>query len=241
MNTNKLSIAIVIPGHLRYWTDCKENFLENLYDESHNIDVFIDTYNSVFRTDYHSYNEFEKKHFLDEKQIKQLFDGINVVSFNIDDDDTKHSQETKLKNVHESLVQHKKKYDLIVRTRFDIFLEKKINYFEIYKQCMENPKLIFIGKGGADGLLNDMFAVCLPEAFDIYADRFKYGDVAWQEEHMHGSLKQINFHHGIVYNTDTWILLKRVDGNIYLANTSVADTIIELAVAKAAFAYKMEI
>jgi hypothetical protein len=209
---NKLKIAIVIPGHIRWWLDCKENFLQNFYDTNHDIDVFVDTYNSVFRSD--KFEEQKKKQFLSVEEIKNLFSGINVVSIDIQSDGKNTCQEAKLISIHEKLCSYEKKYDLIVRTRFDITLDTKINYLSIYDQCIKNPKLIFIGQGGSDGLLNDMFAVCLPETFNIYVNRFKYGDVQPPEGLLHGSLKRIKEIHGIVYNTETWIYLKRINGQI---------------------------
>lgn len=214
---NKLNIGIIIPGHLRWWQDCKENFLKNIYDISHNIDVYIDTYETVFRSNGRSYGESDKKIFLNMEQIIKLFEGINVVYYNVEKEDKFSSQETKLKNAYEQLTESKKKYDLIMRTRFDLMVENKIDYNLIYEQCSKKPNLIFIGKGGGDGLLNDMFAICFPKSFEIYVDRFKYGDVddvkKW-EGLQHGSLKQIIKHHNIEYNTDTWVFLKRTENFI---------------------------
>ena len=210
-----MNIAIIIPGHLRYWIDCKDNFLEKIYDQNHNIDVYIDTYTTIFRSDAIHSGESAIKQFLNFQQIKNLFDKINVVDFKFDDEDKDKTQEKKLQSVYESVLKSNKKYDLMVRTRFDLLLEDKLDYEFIYNECVKNPKLIFIGKGGDDGLLNDMFAVCLPESFDLYVNRFKYGDVEKYEGIHHGSLKQISRHHGIIYNTDAWIHLKRPNGKIY--------------------------
>lgn len=206
---NKLNIAILIPGHLRWWKDCKENFLKNFYNNHHQIDVYVDTYKSVFRTDYFLYDEKDRNIFLSDNEIKKLFDDINVVSFNIDTDDTKSGQIEKLQNVHKTLKKTHKKYDLVVRTRFDIMLEEKINYDKIYEECKKNEKLIFIGSRSGDDLYNDMFAICLPETFQIYAERFKHGDVDWNEGIHHGSLKKIMEKENITYNMDTCLYIKR--------------------------------
>lgn len=211
---NKLNIAIIIPGHLRFWSDCKSNFLDNVYDTDHNIDVYFDTYETVFHSEGKIYDEWKKSQFLNEKEILNLFDGINIVHYKVEKSDKNMSQEKKLQSAYKLLVEKGKKYDLVVKTRFDIMFEKKIDYRFMYEECVKKPKLIFIGKGGSDGLLNDMFAVCLPETFEIYVDRFKYGDLPVFEGLQHGSLKQIIDHHGIEYNTDTWVLLKRVNGII---------------------------
>jgi hypothetical protein len=212
---NKLKIAIVIPGHLRYWEDCRNNFLDNLYDTNHDIDVYVDTYLTVFRSDSRTYDEQNKKQFLTEEEIKKLFFGINVVKFNFDSNDMDKSQEHKIQSVYKLLLESNKKYDLVVRTRFDLLLDVELNYEQIYNKCSKNPKLIFIPKGGTDELLNDMLAVCLPDTFNIYADRFKYGDIETYEGLQHGSLKQISRHHNIEYDTNIKSFLKRVDGNIY--------------------------
>jgi hypothetical protein len=216
---DKLNIGILLPGHLRYWTDCKSNFLENLYDTNHNIDVYVDTYSSVFRSDYEMYGEKYKRIILSDAEIEELFIDMNVVRFNVDSDDTKYKQIPKLKKCYQMLVDNKKNYDLIVRYRFDMMLEKKIDYVKIYEECIKNPKLIFIGKGGMDGLLNDMFAICISKTFDIYMNRFKFSDYSNTEGMEHGSLKQIMIDHNIVYNMDTQILLKRPDDKIYRMGT----------------------
>jgi len=171
----------------------------------------------MFRSDYEILNEKERKVILSDEEIKSMFEGINVISFSIDSNDTypEFSQITKLQKCYKIFNDVKKTYDLVLRTRFDLMLEEKLDYKKIYQECLNNPKLIFIGKGGLDGLLNDMFAICLQRTFDVYMTRFKFSDFTNTEGMEHGSLKQIMIDHGIVYNTDTWILLKRPDEKIY--------------------------
>jgi hypothetical protein len=80
-----MKIAILMAGHIRSWDFCKSNFIENVYKNAdHQIDVFIDTYNQIFRSDYHLHKEFEMNIVKENLQVQELFSGINVVSFGID-------------------------------------------------------------------------------------------------------------------------------------------------------------
>ena len=54
-----MKIAILLPGHIRAWDVCKQNFMDTIYDNSHQIDVFVDTYNEIFRNDYVLHKENE--------------------------------------------------------------------------------------------------------------------------------------------------------------------------------------
>ncbi len=46
-----MKIAVLLPGHIRTWDYCKQNFMDTIYDNNHTMDVFVDTYNEIFRPD----------------------------------------------------------------------------------------------------------------------------------------------------------------------------------------------
>lgn len=228
-----MKIAILLPGHLRSWINCKQNFLDMVYDTNHQIDVFVDTYDKVFRSD--SYSEAEKglEIVLDKEQIYKLFDGINVVNFNIEPElvgDAERLQIKKMSNVYDSFHEYQKihgTYDLVVRSRFDIVFDEKIDYEKIYSECKSNPKLIYIGNGGIDLEENDMFAISTTELMTLYFKSIfdlyhidlqiildimkKVGDRFIQIPMVHKKIIYLSYLYGIQYNRDIGISIVRVD------------------------------
>lgn len=213
-----MKIAIILPGHARAWDFCKENFLQTLYDKNHIIDVFVETYNEIFRTDYHLHNEFEMNVTKTDEEIKQMFEGINVVSFSIEPEVkgiSEQMQKRKILRVFDSFLKHEEKYgkyDLVVRSRFDLLLDEKLDYEKILERCSENPKMIYIGNGALHMPENDMFAVCNSDTFKIYINRLN--TYPYQGEAMlhHHSMKYIAQTMGIVYNQVIGISIVRLDG-----------------------------
>lgn len=179
-----MKIAILLSGHLRSWEYCKSWFEEKFIDSNHEIDIFVDTYNeleSSFPTNYQQ-NIEQNKLFRTDSQVKQLFAGLNVVHFNIESEfkhDQYKPQADKIRQGY-NLFQHysllnNKTYDLVVRSRFDLILEKKLNYNYIYEKCTTNPKFLF--QCHINGInfgrdMNDQFAVSNPEVMDLYFKRF---------------------------------------------------------------------
>lgn len=208
-----MKIAILIPGHIRAWDFCKENFMKNVYDTEHHIDVFIETYFQIFRTDYHLHKENEMQITKNEKEIRHMFDGLNVVHFGVEEQRSGPAatmQKEKLLKCYmnfSEFVKNNGAYDLVVRTRFDILFDEKINYNSILEQNIKNPKLIFIATGVINMRHNDMFCVCIPETFDLYANRFNNNDDP------HITMEQIERQHGIKYDNNTRISIVRLDGN----------------------------
>lgn len=178
-----MKIAILIPGHLRAWHMCKENFMHTLYDiENYEIDVFVDTYHQVFRTTAASRNEKDVVIVKSEDQIREMFDGINVVNYKIQNEDTtpdvsdvENHQLTRIRSISKDFekycIENNKEYDLVVRTRFDIIINNKINYDVIYDACMRDNNLVFIGNGVNHNGPNDMISIGLMHANKIILER----------------------------------------------------------------------
>ena len=117
-----------------------------------------------------------------EDQIKQMFSGLNIVDFNIESEIQYHEykpQADKLQQSYKLFSEYVKKtgekYDLIVRSRFDLILEQKLDYNYIYDVCVSNPKFLF--QSHINGInfgrdLNDQFAVSTPDVMEMYFKRF---------------------------------------------------------------------
>lgn len=215
-----MKVAILLAGHMRAWNYCRSNFMENLYNANHQIDVFCDTYNQVFRSDYKLHNECDMQVTLTDEEIKSQFTGINVVNFDIEPEQLGHAdlmQKRKLLRVFDSYNKHVAQhgeYDLCIKSRFDILLHKPFDYESVLNECNNNSKLIFISDGGVPVRENDMFAATKPEAFDIYMNRLNIiQDGRKEYAQQHWSMHKIELTHGIQYNNSIHISIVRLDGN----------------------------
>jgi hypothetical protein len=125
-----MKIAVIMAGHARSWDYCKSNFIENICHGPHQIDVFCETYNEFFRSDYHLHNECDMKISHTDDEIKDMFKEINVVNFGIEGEKLGPSQimhKRKLLKAFGNFLEHENnngKYDLCIKHRFDIVLLK---------------------------------------------------------------------------------------------------------------------
>lgn len=205
-----MKIAILIPGHLRAWEYCRQNFIENLYDNLYDIDVYIETYNEIFRSDYVLHGEHNMKIYKSNEEIINMFHGINVVYFGIESEKTgpaPQMQARKITKLHHNIDYFK--YDIIVRHRFDILLDNKINYKKIYNLC--NNK-IFIGSGAINMKENDMFAIGNSNAMKIYMNRFELYPHKNDQMIPHNSMNYIKDLYGIEYDQSIGMSIVRLDG-----------------------------
>lgn len=175
-----MKIAVLLPGHLRAWSFCRNNFFETILDHNHSIDVFVETYNEVFRSDSYSKQERDMRKKESEEDIRRMFDDINVVSFSIEPEFVENpnlAQGRKILKVYDSFKEYEEKngkYDLAIRSRFDIMLRQKLEYEKIFDRCNQDRNLIIIGKNKTNNLYpNDMFAVTNSDTFHIYCNRFR--------------------------------------------------------------------
>ena len=173
-----MRIAILLPGHVRFWKHCKDNFLEKLYDTNHHIDIFIDTYYQIYRSDAVHNNESELASEETEENIRLLFNDLNVISFKIEnqtyDFEPNYHQLRKLNRIIDTCLEYQEannfKYDLVVRSRFDIIIDEKINYDEIKTEIKTNEVIIPEFGPPVSGL-NDMLAVTNYYNLKKYASR----------------------------------------------------------------------
>lgn len=178
-----MKIAILMAGHIRFWERCRDNFMNCIYQPNNKIDVFVDTYNRKFRSDYavrgecHTFNPI-----LNSSQIISMFDNINLVSFQVEPEVPYHPtnqpapQARKLKKIYDTFNDYQEKngkYDLVIKSRFDILLEHPLNYEYILDHCSPEKKTIFISNGVVNCIPsdNDMFAISTQETFHYYGYR----------------------------------------------------------------------
>jgi hypothetical protein len=225
-----MKIAIMIPGHLRTWEIVKPNFIKNALNSNHQVDVFVDTYNEFFRRDYDTLQEkeiFKYGFIFSDEKIKSMFDGINVVDFKIEKENSlgvglrsSLLQVRKLKKIYESVKEYEKvngEYDLYVRLRPDNEFDEKVNYDYILAETIVNPKKIFIGQGGAFNFFknNDMLAIARKDAMDIYMNRFSEWPYVASDDGGHiifNSMEYIADKYGIEYDQSVEITAIKVEG-----------------------------
>jgi hypothetical protein len=171
-----MKIAIIFVGHVRSWNSCKKNNLEMLFSENHSIDVYIETYKEGFRQDYSLRKENNEKIMYTEDDIKKLFEGINVIKISIENQppggslDGQRMKIVKSYEMFSTFIEEKGPYDLIVKTRMDLYFDKKIDYDSILNECNDKNKLI-LGCNVTDHI-NDTFAIGKPENMKKYFNRF---------------------------------------------------------------------
>lgn len=169
-----MKIAILLIGHLRTWDVCKENFKKTFLNEHDKVDVFLESYYETYRKDYGTRNEKSKCVVENDDQIKERFSGINVVHFSLEsqvDTNANQSQINKIKKAYLNFSNYEEKngeYDLIIKSRPDLFFEDRIIYSNYFS--LEESKLI-LGKGITDHI-NDTFAMGKPSAMKKYLNRF---------------------------------------------------------------------
>lgn len=194
-----MKIAILLAGHLRFWEyECKDNFMKCLYQDGHDIDVFVDTYNSIFRSDYLVRRENEKVKIVCSDKIHKLFDGINVVSCVIEPElvGGEAMQVRKLLNVYDAYVNYEKshgEYDLVIKSRFDIKLHAPLDYSKLKQECTSQNKILHISHGAVVCRQNenDMFCIGDTHTFKIYGNRHR--NVAIQCVHSSiGVIQEVN-------------------------------------------------
>lgn len=174
-----MNIAILLPGHIRAWDMCKVNFISNIYQTTgNNIDVFVDTYYQIFRTDAENRNEKSISVTKTEDEIKAMFEGINVVYWNIENEDTSsYTALAKLKKMSAGFQNYcqtnNKTYDLVVRSRCDIMVDYPLDYPGILAQLQIDPNTVYCGTGILSSGPNDMLNISSAYNIDLILNRLE--------------------------------------------------------------------
>jgi hypothetical protein len=173
-----MKIAILLCGHVRSWN--KEHFLNTFP----NVDVFIHTYNNIFG--YHPFiqnklnitnddikltnSEIESYIGIDIKKIV-IEDENNIINNNITHISSDvYSQFRKFKLCNQLRLEYesiyKIKYDLVIKTRFDISYSLTIS--EIINLAT-NPNILYISEGPSVYPCDQIF-IGFPERMSFLAD-----------------------------------------------------------------------
>ena len=186
-----MKIAILIPGHFRTWTYCKKNFIQTICDSNYQIDIFVDTYNCQYRANRELKETNNKQIILDKNLIDQYLGDFNVVAGNVTDDDELdianfstsdwlpllfQYHTNKLFSVTNMFIEYEQThyaYDLVVKTRFDVLLEDRLDYQMYYDKCKDNDSIVFGGTGIHVSGANDIFAIGNSAAMKKYGLRSK--------------------------------------------------------------------
>lgn len=209
-----MKIAVLLPGHIRAWEFCKDNFLNTIYDTRHEIDVFVDTYNDIFRNDYPLHDENQMNIIKSNSEVLEMFFGINVVDFKIEPQLTGDPEEMQIRKIlrivsaYETREAEFGRYDLVIRSRCDILLDEPLNYELIYNTC-KDTKLVYIGHGAVHMKENDMFAVANTDTFKIYGKRF------FECNKVHASMNFIEEKYNVSYSQTVGISIVRLNNKTY--------------------------
>lgn len=217
-----MRIAVLIAGHIRTWEYCKENFLNTIIQDGYDVDVFIDTYDEVYRTDYPVRNENSLRLNRSSSEILNLMDGLPVKYFNVEPEicvEAEYQQIRKLRQLYLAFEDYEysfnMKYDLCIKTRFDIQLKQKLDYEFLYSKKDElfiaDTKSVNVGR-----FQNDLFCVTGRRVFNQYIRRFDIDIPTIQPYYgVHGTLTELINRKGIIITDSIDIVLVRNDnGNI---------------------------
>jgi hypothetical protein len=177
-----MKVAILISGHLRTFNKTKKNLLEFI---SHNKDIYFDLF----------------LHINDKQGSFNLIDVTNGLD-NIESIIVGDIKKTQFQNLYNLFVKNEeqlKKYDLLIRTRFDneikpIFKIKDIDYYRnkiiipIHRKFGYNRNLsLFSGPhtskyndSDLKFIINDRFCICEYELMKKYCSYGSVDEIIWK-------------------------------------------------------------
>lgn len=182
-----MKIAILLPGHIRFWKDCRENFIEKIYKGDHEFDVYIDSYFEIFRPEYTVNQESTLSYKESISNIGDMFKELNIVSLCLEEDcgnvNADVGQLRKLARVAQSYRETETNkvfsYDLVVRSRFDIKIESGELDYQHYFDITRDNMIVGVNQGPPTWGDNDMLAIGSSESMFKYLNRQKiwlFGD-----------------------------------------------------------------
>lgn len=177
-----MKIALIYVGHIRTWNACRKNNIEFLIDPNHTFDIFVETYNQCYRFDYHVRHECDQTEIFNEESVAKLFNGLNVKKISIENqiqgmsaDDGQRRKIVKSFELFEHEVTNINDYDLVIKSRMDLFFFEKLDYNSLLVDCADK---IILGCSSTTHI-NDTFAIGKPDSMKKYFNRFSItGDPA---------------------------------------------------------------
>lgn len=204
------NIAILISGHLRTWEFCKQTFIDNFLDSRYNIDIYCQTYSEVessFPTNRVD-NLGDYPRVYTNSQISSLFENIPIVYLdilsenNFNPTNTIGPQAYYLEKLYNTFSSNTNKYDLIIKSRFDLILQTKLNYDYYLQYCEQN--ILFMNRFysyNIPPLLMDHLAIGNLFVMEKYFLRFS--ESLGVTEVYHNSIDHICEKYNISRNIDT--------------------------------------
>ena len=197
--------AICLSGHLRTYQKTSRVTLENI--GGHDSDIFISTWDTtappsnwrnskekVESTDDHLNKLMEiyqpkllevevfddfKRNYADDLKRKKLFDSVEPMMYKIWRSNQLRIEYQKIKNL---------KYDFIVRLRFDLLVDKKIEYINL------DNKLSVLPCHRAERI-SDIFSIAPPEIMDSYCDAYNHlGEFLQTTQSLYCAEALLNWH-----------------------------------------------
>jgi len=220
-----MKIAILLSGHIRTWNYCKHNFKETLIDNENEFTIIVDTYTQLDASkqwyDHTPYTEYEKDISLirTEEEIKSYFSDFpsnckfifNIVE-EIRENNNREESFIKKYNTYRILDSINENFDIVVRSRFDLLINRKIDYNWFNSIFKENSKIIFQSYNNSYNFgrdQNDSFVISTKENIglvmrkdiDLFTEQQMYGKVK-----AHDTLNMLTDYLGIervidVFNT----------------------------------------
>ena len=192
-----MKIALCLSGQARFVEQCYNEVLYPYVLESNNIDIFIHTWvidKSQINKHFINGGGHIMGPVIKENQIQSTLDLYNPVSYKVEPQiqfelgkfperilpgirsDYLYSmfysiyQSNKLKSEYE--IKNNFKYDWVIRSRFDVKLNSKINFNEFNNNVINNPSGCF----NSDHGYTDCFAFSNSTNMNIYSDTYNHID-----------------------------------------------------------------
>jgi hypothetical protein len=192
-----MKVALCLSGQARFVEQCYNEVLYPYVLEGNNIDIFIHTWNidkSQINKHFINGGGHIMGPVIKENQIQSTLDLYNPISYKVEPQiqfelgkfpertlpdirsDYLYSmfysiyQSNKLKSEYE--IKNNFKYDWVIRSRFDIKLNSKINFNEFDNNVINNPSGCFNNDHG----YTDCFAFSNSANMNIYSDTYNHID-----------------------------------------------------------------
>lgn len=229
-----MRIAILLSGHIRTWNYCKQNFKDALIDEENEFTIIVDTYTQLDASkewyDHTSYINYkpDKSLIRTTEEIESYFSDFpnnckfifNIVD-EIRENNTREESFVKKYNTYKILDSLNENFDIVVRSRFDLMLNRKVEYNFFNNLFKENTKIIFQSYNNSYNFgrdQNDSFVISTKENIglvmrkdiDLFTENQLYGKVK-----AHDTLNMLTEYFGIERVIDTFNTAIVRDKNSY--------------------------
>lgn len=211
-----MKIAILLSGHIRSWNYCKQNFKDTLIDLENEFTIIVDTYTQLDASkewyEHTSYVNYKPDLSLirTQEEIKSYFSDFPPnckFIFNIEEEvrenDKREESFIKKYNTFKMLDAIAEEFDIVIRSRFDLMLNKRVDYNYFDSIFKTNKKIIFQSYNNSYNFgrdQNDSFVISTKENIglvmrkdiDLFTEDQLYGKVK-----AHDTLNMLTDYFGI--------------------------------------------